>query len=103
MNKAKIEGLSAEDRKVIDDHCTPEWAENMAAGWVGTEAAGRQKIVDAGHTLYKPTPEELALWKDSTKNLQSEWATAASAKGIDAEAAWQGLHDTLKKYGANVE
>lgn len=103
MNKAKIDGLSAEDRKVIDDHCSAEWAEKMAAGWASTEAAGRQKLIDAGHTFYKPTPEETALWKESTKALQNEWATAAAAKGIDADAAWQSLNDTLKKHGANVE
>jgi len=103
MNKAKIDGLSAEDRKVIDDHCTPEWAEKMASGWADAEFAGRQKMVDAGHTMYKPTAEETQQWKDATSSLQGEWAKAASAKGIDAEAAWKSLEETLVKYDADVK
>ena len=102
MNKAKIDGLSAEDRKVIDDHCTPEWAEKMAAGWADHEAAGRQRNIDDGHTLYKPTPDEVQQWKDAAAPLQAEWKKAASAKGIDADAAWNSLIDTLKKYDSVV-
>lgn len=103
MNKAKIEGLEPQDRKVIDDHCTPEWAEKMAGRWADAEGSGRQKLIDAGHTMYKPTEAEVQLWKDATKSLAGEWSAAASKKGIDASAAWNGLIDNLKKYNAYVE
>ncbi|WP_117192428.1 TRAP transporter substrate-binding protein [Rhizobium terrae] len=104
MNKAKIDGLSAADRKVINDHCTPEWAEKMASKWADAEAAGRQKMIDAGgHTLYKPTPDEVGLWKKATGSLQGEWEAAATKAGIDSKAAWASLSDTLKKYGADVK
>ncbi len=103
MNKAKIDALAPEDRKVIDDHCSSEWAEKMASQWADAEASGRQKMIDAGHTMYKPTADEVKLWIDATASLQSEWVKAASAKGIDAEAAWKGLADTLAKYDANIE
>lgn len=104
MNKAKIDGLSAADRKVIGDHCTPEWAEKMASKWADAEAAGRQKMIDAGgHTLYKPVPEEVGLWKQATASLQGEWEAAATKAGIDAKTAWASLQDALKKYGADVK
>lgn len=104
MNKAKIDGLSPDDRKVIDDHCTSDWAEKMASEWSDAEAAGRQKIIDlGGHTLYKPSAEEVALWKEATMPLNDEWRQTAAAKGIDAEAAWNGLVETLKKYDSYIE
>ena len=33
MNKDKYNSLSPAQRKVIDDHCTPEWAEKIATPW----------------------------------------------------------------------
>ncbi len=103
MNKAKIDGLAAADRKVIDDHCTPEWAEKMASGWADAEFAGRQKMIDAGHTMYRPDAAQVQLWVDATGSLQGEWVAAAGGKGIDAEAAWKSLAETLAKYGADVK
>ncbi|MFB9951716.1 TRAP transporter substrate-binding protein [Rhizobium puerariae] len=104
MNKAKIDGLSPADRKVMDDHCTPEWAEKMATRWADAEAAGRQKMIDAGnHTFYKPTPDDVNLWKRATATLQGEWEAAATEAGVDAKAAWANLGETLKKYGADVK
>lgn len=104
MNKDKIDGLEPQDRKVIDDHCTPEWAEKMASKWADAEAAGRQKMIDAGgHTFYKPTPDEVGLWKKATAPLQGEWEAAATKAGIDAKAAWASLGETLKKYNADVK
>ncbi|MBP1844903.1 TRAP-type C4-dicarboxylate transport system substrate-binding protein [Rhizobium petrolearium] len=104
MNKAKIDGLEPQDRKVIDDHCTSEWAEKMASKWADAEAAGRQKMIDAGgHTFYKPTPDEVNLWKQATASLEGEWAAAATKAGIEAKSAWASLAETLKKYDANVK
>ena len=37
MNKDKYDALSPAQRKVIDDHCTPEWAEKIATPWADME------------------------------------------------------------------
>ncbi len=104
MNKDKIDGLSPADRKVMDDHCTPEWAEKVASKWADAEAAGRQKMIDAGgHTMYKPTPDEVGLWKKATGSLQGEWEAAATKAGIDAKAGWASFGELLKKYNADVK
>ncbi len=104
MNKDKIDSLAPEDRKVIDDHCTPEWAEKMASGWADFEAAGRQKIIDqGGHTLYKPTADEMKEWRDDTAPLTDEWKQNATKAGIDADKAYDDLIGTLKKYNSLVE
>ena len=101
INKDRLAALSEADRQVIADHCTPEWAETMASGWADAEAAGRQRMIDDGsHTLYAPTEEEVALWREAAAPLVAEWKQGVAAKGIDAEAAYRSLVETLKANGA---
>ena len=40
FNKAKYDEMSASQKKVIDNHCTPEWALKVAAPWADFEHAG---------------------------------------------------------------
>ena len=103
MNKDRIDSLSEENRAVIDDHCNPEWSERIASPWADAEAAGRQKIIDAGHEMYVPTDEEMQAWQDAAAPLTDEWKATVSDLGIDAEAAYQGLVDTLRANDALVE
>ncbi len=44
MNKDKIASLSPAQKKVIDEHCTTEWAEKVASPWADFEANGRAKM-----------------------------------------------------------
>ena len=44
FNKDKYNQMSAAQKKVIDDHCTPEWALKVAAPWAEFEHAGIAKI-----------------------------------------------------------
>lgn len=100
INKAKYASLDEQDRKVIDDHCTPEWSEKFSVGWADNEAGGRQKMIDSGeHTLYKPSADEVQLWKAAAAPLIDEWKKAAAAKGIDADKAYD---DYVAKLKANA-
>jgi len=101
INKDKLASMPEGDRKVIEDHCTPEWAEKMSAGWADVEAAGRDKIAaDPSHTLHKPNEEQVKLWKDAAAPLTTEWKKTVSDKGLDADAIYNGLVDMLKKYNS---
>lgn len=100
MNKAKYESLSSNQRKAIDDHCTPEWAEKVASPWADFEYGGHAKLeAEAGHEVYKLTPDQLAAWRKAAEPLSAKWA----AKVDNADAVLQGLKDTLKRHGALVE
>ncbi|MGZ5894386.1 MAG: TRAP transporter substrate-binding protein, partial [Caldimonas sp.] len=44
MNKDKYEAMTPAQKKVVDDHCTTEWAEKVASPWADFEFAGRAKL-----------------------------------------------------------
>lgn len=97
FNKAKLESMSEEDRQVIYDHCTPEWAEKMSSGWADAEAAGRDKIAaDPKHTLWKPNEEQVQMWKDAAAPLTDEWKETIRKAGGDPDEMLNGLIEALK-------
>ena len=66
MNKGKYNEMLAAQKKVIDDHCTTEWAAKFADPWADFEHAGLEKIkAMPGHEVYPLTAEQLAAWKKS--------------------------------------
>ncbi|HYC13372.1 MAG TPA: TRAP transporter substrate-binding protein [Stellaceae bacterium] len=101
MNQKTYDGMSAAQKKVIDDHCTTEWAEKVAGPWADFEAAGRAKIqAMEGHQVYPLTPEELAEWRKAAEPLLAKWAENARKVGVDPDAAMAELRASLKKYDA---
>src|SRR6185437_12182444 len=53
MNKAKYDSMSASQKKVIDDHCTTEWAGKIGGPWAEFEHAGIAKIkAQPDHEVY---------------------------------------------------
>jgi TRAP-type C4-dicarboxylate transport system substrate-binding protein len=101
MNKAKYDGMSAAQKKVIDDHCTTEWAVKVARPWADFEAAGRDKMKAApGHEVYALTPDQLKAWKASVAPLQKNWADAVKKAGGDPDALYKEFEASIAKYGA---
>ncbi len=101
MNKDKYDAMSPAQKKVIDDHCTTEWAEKVATPWADFEFAGRAKIAaEAGHEIDKLTPEQLAAWRKAVAPTETQWADATSKAGYDPKAALDGLKQSLSKHDA---
>lgn len=99
MNKASYNKLSEEDRKVIDDHCTPEWSRRFSEGWADNEASGRQKMIDSpDHVVYTPTAEEVAQWREAAKPLIDQWKEDVRARGVDPDPIYDAYIETLKHY-----
>ncbi|HBZ42750.1 MAG TPA: C4-dicarboxylate ABC transporter [Maritimibacter sp.] len=87
MNKASYEGLSDENKAVIDDHCSVEWTGKVAAGWAEDDMAAKEKLMaDDSQTFNTPSAEEVQAWRDAAAPLTDEWKEAVSAKGGDADA-----------------
>jgi TRAP-type C4-dicarboxylate transport system substrate-binding protein len=101
MNKDKYNSMSTAQKKVIDDHCTSEWAEKVAASWADYEAAGKGKIAaEAGHEVYKLTPEQLDAWRKAVAPVESTWADGVKKTGEDPKAVLDNLKASLVKYKA---
>jgi len=101
MNKAKYNEMSAAQKKVIDDHCSPEWAMKVAAPWADYEAGGRDKLRNAqGHTVYKLTDAQVEQWRKAAEPLAATWAEGAKKAGVDPTATLNALKAELKKQNA---
>ena len=75
---------------MIDEHCTSEWAEKMAAGWADWEDEGRTKMMaDPAHTIHEPSAADVQAWRDAAAPLLDAWKQDVAAKGGDPEA----IHD----------
>jgi TRAP-type C4-dicarboxylate transport system substrate-binding protein len=103
MNPAKYNSMSDAQKKVIDDHCTPQWASKVTDPWTDFEANGRVKMKALeGHEVYPLTPDQLAEWKKAVKPLHDSWAEAVKKAGDDPAAIDADLQAALKKYEAGI-
>jgi TRAP-type C4-dicarboxylate transport system substrate-binding protein len=99
FNKATYDQMSAAQKKVIDDHCTNEWAGRVAGPWADFEHAGIAKLKALpDHEVYPLTADQLALWRKAAEPLQSAWAANVKKAGVDPEAAMKELKDELAKF-----
>jgi TRAP-type C4-dicarboxylate transport system substrate-binding protein len=99
FNKATYDQMSAAQKKVIDDHCTNEWAGRVAGPWAEFEHAGIAKLKALpDHEVYPLTADQLALWRKAAEPLQHTWAVNVKNAGVDPEAAMKELKDDLAKF-----
>jgi TRAP-type C4-dicarboxylate transport system substrate-binding protein len=100
INKDKYEQMSANQKKVIDDHCNSAWAEKVATPWADFEHGGIAKMKALpDHEVYALTAEQTAEWRKSVEPLQKAWADSVKRTGIDPVVAYKELETTLAKYG----
>ncbi len=96
LNKDKYTSLSAAQKKVIDDHCTTEWAEKVASPWADFEAAGRTKIAaQAGHEMVALAPGQLDAWRKAVAPVETQWAGDVKKAGGDPKQVLDALRQSL--------
>jgi TRAP-type C4-dicarboxylate transport system substrate-binding protein len=96
INKAKYNEMSAAQKKVIDDHCSNEWAGKVAGPWADFEHAGIAKLkADPAREVYSISPAQLAEWRKSAEPLQATWADNVKKAGGDPDAAMKELKTAL--------
>lgn len=101
FNKDKYNQMSAAQKKVIDDHCTNEWAVKVAAPWADFEHAGIAKLKgDPAHEVYPIPAEQLAKWRKAAEPLEKTWADNVRKTGNDPAAVMKGLKDELARNNA---
>jgi TRAP-type C4-dicarboxylate transport system substrate-binding protein len=101
FNKDKYNQMSESQKKVIDNHCTNEWALKVAAPWADFEHAGIAKIkAEAGHEVYEPSAAQVAEWKQAAEPLAKVWADNVKKAGGDPDTIMKELKAQLAKDSA---
>lgn len=101
MNKAKYDALADAQKKVIDSHCTTEWAEKLATPWANYEYGGRGKLAAMpGHEMVKPTADQVTQWRNAVAPVEAQWAADVRKAGHDPKAVLDSLKQTLVKYNS---
>jgi TRAP-type C4-dicarboxylate transport system substrate-binding protein len=100
MNKNWYAKLNADQKKVIDSHCTNEWASRIGKAWGDDEDSGKEILRKAGHTIIEMKPEQLAEWKKAAEPMVDRWLKDVSAKGHDGKALLEDFRAELKKRNA---
>lgn len=96
MNKRWYDGLGAMQKKVIDDHCSNEWASKAGAPYAEWEDEGREKLEKAGgHTIVKLTAAQVAVWKKAVEPIEAAWAKDAAKSGADPKVVLDSLKQEL--------
>ena len=104
LNQERYNALNAQQKKVIDEHCTAQVAGQVGRDWTKWEDEGRQKLKAAGsgHTIVKLKPDELAAWKRSAEPLQRSWAEEMRKSGHDPDKVMGELKQALSRHKALV-
>jgi TRAP-type C4-dicarboxylate transport system substrate-binding protein len=99
INKARYDGLSDAQKRVIDDHCSPEWGRKVGEPWADYEISGRAKTRQtAGHVVYPLDAEQLAAWRKAAEPLRAHWVETVRKAGGDPAAILADLKANLEKY-----
>lgn len=101
INKGAYAKLSDAQKKVVDNHCTSEWAEKMPPAWVAWELEGREKLIaDPKHDVYQISGEDLAKWQALKESAFAQWKKDVKDRGYDPDAVLAELSAKIKEYGA---
>jgi TRAP-type C4-dicarboxylate transport system substrate-binding protein len=102
MNKGTYDRMSAGQKKVIDDHCTTEWAGKIGSAWADFEHAGVAKIkAQSDHEVYSISAEQLGEWRKSAEPLINNWSANVKKANGNPDVAMKELQDQLKKFTAS--
>lgn len=102
MNKGWYDKLSASQKKVLDDHCSNEWAAKVGAAWGDFEDSGQAKLEKtAGHTIVKLTPAQVDQWRKAAEPVYTQWMQAVDKSGVKGQQALDELRKEVASKHAN--
>ena len=95
--------MSAAQKKVIDDHCTTEWAAKFAGPWIDFEAGGVTKLkAEPGREIYAVSAEQAEEWKRSADPIYKQWSDDVRKVGNNPDAVMKELKDALAEFKAGL-
>jgi TRAP-type C4-dicarboxylate transport system substrate-binding protein len=104
MNRDVYNGMSANQKKGVDEHCSPEWSQKVSTPWAKREEAGKPKMAALpGHEVYKLSPDDLEAWRKAAAPIVTRAFDAAKKAGANPDKALDELKAILKKHDASYQ
>jgi len=104
INRATYGGMSAAQKKVIDEHCNSEWALKIASPWADSEAKGRETLMrQVGHEVYKLTDPQIDQWRKAVAPLTQQWAGPVKKAGYNPDTVLNELKASLAKHDSTAK
>ena len=101
MNKAKYDAMSAAQKKVIDDHCTNEWASRWRRpGPISSTPASQKLKADPAHEVYADLGRAAGRVDARPPSRSRPWADNVKKAGGNPDAIMKELKASLAKYNA---
>lgn len=102
MNKDVYEGMSDENKAVID--ANSGLAFSVYAGGTQSDADGpaRQVAVDLGNNIITVSAEEAKAWDEIINPIYGTWAADMDAKGMDGQGLIDEARTLMAECGANM-
>jgi TRAP-type transport system periplasmic protein len=101
INWKTYNAMSDAQKKVIDDHCTSDWAAKFAGPWIDFEAGGIAKMrAEPDREIYTVSDAQANEWKRSADPVYKQWSDDARKAGHDPDALLKELRTTLAEFKA---
>ena len=101
MNKDFYQKLSSAQKKVIDEHCSNEWAAKVGADWGNDEDSGQATLAKTpGHTIVKVTDAQRVSWRKAAEPLTATWLAKPNNSGINTQEALDSFRKSLETHNA---
>jgi TRAP-type transport system periplasmic protein len=103
ISRKTYDSMSAAQKKVIDDHCTPEWSRQIYKHWYDDQVQREDEIRKAGDKITKITTigsAELDQWRKAAEPVVTAWKNSVTKAGLNADQILDEYKAELKKVDA---
>ncbi len=83
MNKAKYDALPDDLKAVIDKNSGAEFSAMAGKTMLAVDVPGFNQAKERGNNIINLSPQQVAKWKEATKNTTATWIKEMDDKGFD--------------------
>jgi TRAP-type C4-dicarboxylate transport system substrate-binding protein len=103
ISRKTYDSMSPAQKKVIDDHCTPEWSQRIYKHWYDDQVKRESDIRQAGDKITKITKigqAEVDQWRKAAEPVVAAWRDSVTKAGHNADQILNEFKAELQKANA---
>ncbi|MCI4666455.1 MAG: TRAP transporter substrate-binding protein [Neomegalonema sp.] len=100
MNKERYAGLPDDLKKVMDDNSGLEFSAFAGKQMQIDDAPSREAALDRGNNIIELSSDEVAEWKEASKDIAASWAKEMDDKGLDGSGLLAKAKELIAKHSA---